>query len=90
MSKYYYDDGGDNHDDDDDDINASDFKTVGTSQSQLNTDSNKFEKAWEITDLYINMKDWCKNEGVDLLDKCSGSDLLDFVFGFDCIDDNSE
>lgn len=55
------------------------------------TDRNQFEDTkkknkkyvhnheWELISILIDMKDFCKDQAVLVLDKCEGIDFIDFV-----------
>ena len=49
----------------------------------LESEYSKYNKVWKVTDLFIQLKDWCDDKCVDLLDRCDASELMDLVFGLD-------
>ena len=73
--------------------NRSKDQVTKTMMDQLSPEEQGFEKSWDVVNLYLRMKDLCKEKGVDLLDRCGADDLFDFAFGIltqDSVNDNSE
>lgn len=49
------------------------------SQNKPIFDNLNNDKTWEITDMYLTLKDWCDEQAILLLDECDSIDLYQFV-----------
>lgn len=55
-------------------------KNEKKTEEKIIDDEYKLDKAWEITDLFIKLKEYTSENAIYLLDECSAHDLIDLVF----------